>query len=56
MHVVVLYGYHGADSSAERLQVTNQLFEAALGELAVVARRQPCLIVGDFNVEPTKIP
>ena len=56
MHLVVLYGYHGADSSAERLQLTNQLFEAALGELAVVARGQPCLIVGDFNVEPTKIP
>ena len=27
-----------------------------LGELGVVARGQPCLIVGDFNVEPTKIP
>ena len=38
------------------MQLTNQLFEAALGELAVVARGQPCLIVGDFNVEPTKIP
>ena len=56
MHLVVLYGYHGADSSAERLQLTNQLFEAALSELCVVARVQPCLIVGDFNVEPTKIP
>ena len=56
MHLVVLCGYHGADSSAERLQLTNQLFEAAMGELAVVARGQPCLIVGDFNVEPTKIP
>ena len=56
MHLVVLYGYHGADSSAEKLQLTNQLFEAALGELAVVARGQPCLIVGNFNVEPTKIP
>ena len=56
MHLVVLYGYFGADSSAEKLQLTNQLFEAALGELAVVARGQPCLIVGDFNVEPTKIP
>ena len=29
-----------------------QLFDAALGELGVVAG----LIVGDFNVEPTKIP
>ena len=56
MHLVVLYGYYGADSSGEKLQLTNQLFEAALGELAVVARGQPCLIVGDFNVEPTKIP
>ena len=27
-----------------------------LGELGVVAREQPCLLVGDFNVEPTKIP
>ena len=56
MHLVVFCGHHGADSSAEKLQLTNQLFEAALGELAVVARVQPCLIVGDFNVEPTKIP
>ena len=56
MHLVVLYGYFGADSNAEKLQLTNQLFESALGELAVVARGQPCLIVGDFNVEPTKIP
>ena len=55
MHLVVLYGYHGADSSAERLQLTNQLFEDSMGDLAVVARGQPCLIVGDFNVGPTKI-
>ena len=27
-----------------------------LGELSVVARGQLCLLVGDFNVEPTKIP
>ena len=56
MHLVILSSNFGADSSAEKLQLTNQLFEAALGELAVVARGQPCLIVGDFNVEPTKIP
>ena len=46
-HLVVLYGYHGAVSSAERLQLTNKLFEAALVELAVVARGQPCLIDQD---------
>ena len=52
----VLYGYQGADSDAEQLALTEQLFDAALGELHVVAREQPCLLVGDFNVEPTKIP
>ena len=56
MHLVVLYGYQGADSDPEQLAVTEQLFDAALGELSVVARGQPCLQVGDFNVEPTKIP
>ena len=35
--------------------MTEQLFDAALGELGVVARGQPCLIVVDFNV-PTNIP
>ena len=56
MHLVVLYGYQGADADAEQLAVTEQLFDAALGELGVVARGQPCMLVGDFNVEPTKIP
>ena len=56
MHLVVLYGFEGADSDAEQLSLTEQLFDAALGELSVVARCQPCLLVGDFNVEPTKIP
>ena len=31
-------------------------FDTALGELGVVSREQPCLVVGDFNVEPTKSP
>ena len=43
----------GADADAER---RDQLFDAALGELSVMARRQLCMLVGDFNVEPTKIP
>ena len=55
MHLVVLYGFHGADSDAEQLSLTEQLFDAALGELSVVSRGQPCLLVGDVNVEPTKI-
>ena len=56
MHLVVLYGYQVADRDSERLALTDQLLDAALGELGVVAREQPCLFVGDFNVEPTKIP
>ena len=36
--------------------MTDQLLDAALGELGVVSREQPCLLVGDFNVERTKIP
>ena len=51
-----MYGFQGADSDAEQLALTEQLFDAALGELSVVARGQPCLLVADFNVEPTKIP
>ena len=52
----MLYGYQGADRNAEKLALTDQLLDAALGEPGVVAREQPCLVVGDFNVEPTKIP
>ena len=33
LHLVVLYGYQGADGDAERLSLTDQLFDAALGEL-----------------------
>ena len=31
MHLVVLYGYQGADADAEQLALTEQLFDAALG-------------------------
>ena len=55
MNLVVLYGYQGADADAEQLAFTERLFDAALAELAVVARGSPCLIAGDFNVEPNKI-
>ena len=46
---MVLGGYQGADVDAEQLAFTEQLFDAALGDLSVVARGQPCLLVGDFN-------
>ena len=56
LHLCVLYGYQGADTDPEQLALTDQLFDAPLGELYVAALGQPCLLVGDFNVEPTKIP
>ena len=56
LHLCVLYGYQGADTDAEQLALTDQLFDAALGELYVAALGQPYMLVGDFNVKPTKIP
>ena len=56
MHVVVVYGKQGAGSGAEQLPLTDQLFDAAMGEFSVVASNQPSMIVGDLNVEPTKTP
>ena len=56
LNLVMLYGYQGADADAEQMALTDQLFDAAFAELAVVARGSPCLLVGDFNVENTKIP
>ena len=53
MHSFVVYGFQGADADSEQLALTEQLVDAVIGELNVVARGQPCLIVGDFNVEPT---
>ena len=49
LHLVVLYGYQGADREAEKLALTDQLLDAAFGELGVVSREQPCLVVGDFK-------
>ena len=37
MHLVVLNGYQGADADAEHLALTEQLFDAALGELSAGA-------------------
>ena len=51
-----MYGYQGAATDAEQRALTEHLFDAAFGELSVVARGQPCMLVGDFNVEPTKNP
>ena len=44
MNLVVLCGYQDADTDADQFALTEQLFDAALGELGVVSRRQPCFI------------
>ena len=36
MHLMVCYGYQGADSDAEHLALTAQLFDDALGELGLL--------------------
>ena len=56
MHLVVVYGFQGASDDSEKLSLTNELIDAVLVELSVVGRGQPCVIAGDFNVEPTKVP
>ena len=56
IHLVVVYGFQGASTDPEKLMLTEKLLDAVLCELAVVASGQLCLIVGDLNVEPDRIP
>ena len=42
MHLVVACGFQGADENAEKLNLSDQLFDAALCELAVTGKGQPC--------------
>ena len=55
-HDGLFYGFQGSDGDVAQFELTNQLFDAVLGEFAVVARQQLMILVGDFNVEPTQIP
>ena len=56
VHLAVVYGFQGASTDPEKLRLTEKLLNAVLCELAAVASGQPCLIVGDLNIEPEKIP
>ena len=56
VHLVVVYGFQGAWTDPEKLRLTEKLLDAVLCDLAVVASGQPCLIVGDLNIEPERIP
>ena len=50
MHLVVLYGYQGPDSDPEQLALTDQLFDAALGELSYSCSRAALLTGWDFSL------
>ena len=52
----VIYGYQGAESDPEKLQLSEHLFAAFLAEAGVCCAGQPFLIVGDFNAVPIVIP
>ena len=56
VHLVVVYGFQGASTDSEKLRLTEKLLDAVLCELAVVASGQPCLLVGDLNIESERIP
>ena len=56
VHLVVVYGFQGASKDPQKLRPTEKLLDAVLCELAVVASGHPCLVVGDLNIEPEKIP
>ena len=57
VHLVVVYvWFQGASTDSEKLRLTEKLLDAVLCELAVVSSGQACLIVGDLNVEPDRIP
>ena len=56
VHLVVVYVFQGASTDPEKLRLTEKLLDAVLCELAVVASGQPCLIVGDLNIEPDRNP
>ena len=56
VHMFVIYGYHGAESDPEKLQLSDHLFTAVLAEARMCCAGQPVLIVGDFNADPIVIP
>ena len=49
VHVVVVYGYQGADSDSDKLSVTDLLFQAVLCELSVVGQGHPPVNLARFQ-------
>ena len=55
VHLFVIYGYQGAESDPEKLQLSDRLFASVLTEARMCCAGQPVL-VGDFNADPIVIP
>ena len=53
VHLFVIYGYQGAESDPEKLQLSEHLFAAVLAEARMCCAGQLVILVGDFNADPT---
>ena len=56
VHLFVIYGYQGAESDREKLQLSDRLFASVLAEARMCCAGQPVILAGDFNADPTVIP
>ena len=56
VHLLVVYGYQGAEEDDEKLRLTDRLLQAVLAEGQVVCIGQPMLIAGDLNADPAVKP
>ena len=56
VHLFVIYGYQGAESDPEKLQLSEHLFVAVLAEARMCCAGQPVILAGDFNADPSVIP
>ena len=56
VHLFVIYGYQGAESDPEKLQLSEHLFAAVLAEARMCCAAQPVILAGDFNADPTVYP
>ena len=56
VHLLLVYGYQGAEEDAHQLQLTDRILQAVLAEAQVVCVGQPMLIAGDLNADPAVIP
>ena len=56
VHLFAIYGYQGAESDPEKLQLSEHLFAAVLAEARMCCAGQPVILAGDFNADPPVIP